>query len=188
MAVMSQLCIGFKMWFSILVSKWIVFFRGESSPAAGHWRGRPLSGAGTVSVYEACWHQAPQTDDSSTPDVCGAQQGSVEARLKRWRWQIAQRTGCSEIIDDTREKRQNKQVQTAPSNENERGKTCTQTHNTHSFQTQDGLFHTTHIGDMVFIGTKLSLLDSFINACHHLSGYVCSIVHTWGNKRPYNIQ
>lgn len=58
---------------------------GNSSclPAAGHWRGRPLSGAGTASACEACWRQAPQTGDSSKPDVCEARRGSTEARLKR---------------------------------------------------------------------------------------------------------
>lgn len=63
-----------------------------SLPAAGHWRGRPLFVAGTVSAYEACWHQAPQTGDSSTPDAGAARRGSAEERVKRWRWQAEQRT------------------------------------------------------------------------------------------------
>lgn len=49
---------------------------------------------------------------------------------------------------------------------------------THSFQAQDGLLHAAHIGDVVFVGPELSLLDPFINACDHLPGYVCSIIHT----------
>lgn len=53
---------------------------------------------------------------------------------------------------------------------------------THSFQAQDGLLHTTHVSDMVFIWAELSLLNPFIDACHHLSGDVCSIIHTWGEQ------
>lgn len=63
-----------------------------SLPAAGRWRGTPLFVAGTISAYEACWHQAPQTGDSSTPDAGAARRGSAEERVKRWRWQAEQRT------------------------------------------------------------------------------------------------
>ncbi len=49
---------------------------------------------------------------------------------------------------------------------------------THSFQAQDGLLHTAHIGDVVLIRAQLSLLDPLINACDHVSGDVCSVIHT----------
>lgn len=74
-------CICFKMWCTCFFRslQWVIrrHFSGESLPAAGHWIGRPLFASGTVSVCEACWHQAPQTNGSSTPDVCEAQQGST---------------------------------------------------------------------------------------------------------------
>lgn len=54
---------------------------------------------------------------------------------------------------------------------------------THRFQAQDGLLHPTYIGDMVLIWAQLSLLDPLIDSCNHLSGDVCSIVHTWGDSR-----
>lgn len=54
---------------------------------------------------------------------------------------------------------------------------------THRFQAQDGLLHPTHIGDMVFIGAQLSLLDPLIDSCNHLSGDVCSVVHTCEGSR-----
>lgn len=81
-------------WLEVHILYSTVSLNRRSLPAAGHWRGRPLFGAGTVSAYEACWRQAPQTDDSSTPAACGVQRGSTEARLKRWRWQVVQRTDC----------------------------------------------------------------------------------------------
>ena len=49
---------------------------------------------------------------------------------------------------------------------------------THSLQAQDGLLHTAHIGDVVLVGPQLSLLDPFVYACDHVSGDVCSIIHT----------
>lgn len=53
---------------------------------------------------------------------------------------------------------------------------------THGFQAQDRLLHSAYVGDMVFVWTQLSLLDPFINTCYHLSGDVCSIIHTWENS------
>lgn len=49
---------------------------------------------------------------------------------------------------------------------------------THGFQAQDGLLHTAHVGDVVFVGAEFSLLDPFVNARHHLSGDVRTIIHT----------
>lgn len=88
---------------------------------------------------------------------------------------MVQRTDCSKIIHDTRERRQFKKSRQLT--EMTRKKRERFAH-AHSFQAQDGLLHTAHIGDVVFIGAEFSLLDPFINACDHLSGDVCSIIHT----------
>lgn len=52
------------------------------------------------------------------------------------------------------------------------------TNMTHSLQAQNGLLHTAHVGNVVFVGAELSLLDPLINACDHVSGDVCSVIHT----------
>lgn len=105
-----MMIIHFILWWEFVLSGAYLEHCSESDhfsrvalPAAGHWRGRPLSEAGTVSACEACWHQAPQTGGSSTPDVCGARRGSMEARLKRWRWQ---RTDCCRRTQGSSERRQ----------------------------------------------------------------------------------
>lgn len=110
-------------WHAYLVSS-IQSLKRHSLPAAGHWRGRPLSEAGTAFACEACWRQAPQTDDSSTPAVCAVQPGSAEVRLKRWRWQIAQRADCAENYT-WHGRQETAQVQAAYWNDKWKGNVCT---------------------------------------------------------------
>lgn len=49
---------------------------------------------------------------------------------------------------------------------------------THSFEAHDGLLHAAHVGDVVFVGAELPLLDPLINASDHLPGDVSSVIHT----------
>lgn len=51
------------------------------------------------------------------------------------------------------------------------------------FHAYDGLLNFGHVGDVVFIGAQLPLLYSFIDSHHHVSGDVCSVIHTWNRSR-----
>lgn len=51
------------------------------------------------------------------------------------------------------------------------------------FHAYDGLLDFGHVGDVVFIGAQLPLLYSFIDSNHHVSGYVCAVIHTWNGSR-----
>lgn len=46
------------------------------------------------------------------------------------------------------------------------------------FHAYDGLLNLGDVGDVVFVGAQLPLLYSLIDSHHHVSGDVCSVIHT----------
>lgn len=53
----------------------------------------------------------------------------------------------------------------------------------HRFHAHDGLLHLGDVGDVILVGAQLPLLYPLVDAHHHVSGNVRSVVHACERNR-----